>query len=75
MGAQSSIKSGMKSTAKKLGEGSSRRQGFGEARPSAKKSGAFGKEDAEHVTGMMGRSLNVKRDKAAKPKTRTAGEG
>jgi hypothetical protein len=75
MSEQTSRKSGMKSSAKKLQPGSRARFGFDPAPASQKVPGAFGKERDEMVSGMSGRSQNVKRDKARPPKTRTAGEG
>jgi hypothetical protein len=74
MGEQTSRKSGMKSSAKKLEPGSRARFGFDPAPASHKVPGAFGKEDAEHVSGMSGRSLNVKPDKAKPPKAKAPKE-
>jgi hypothetical protein len=73
MSEQTSRKSGMKSSAKKLQPGSRARMGYEPAPSSQKVPGAFGKEDAEHVSGMIGRAGNIQRDKARKPKVRTAG--
>ena len=68
MSEQTSRKSGMKSTAKKLQHGSRARFGFDPAPASNKVAGAFGKEEAEDVTSRGGRSLNVNPDFSNRPK-------
>ena len=68
MSEQTSRKSGMKSTAKKLQPGSRARFGFDPAPASHKVAGAFGKEGPEQVTGADGRSLNVKPDQSPRPR-------
>jgi hypothetical protein len=67
MNEQTSRKSGMKSTAKKLQPGSRARFGFDPAPASNKVSGAFGKEEPEEVTSRGGRSLNVNPDLSNRP--------
>jgi hypothetical protein len=68
MSEQTSRKSGMKSTAKKLQPGSRARFGFDPAPASHKVPGAFGKEDPGQVTSRGGRSLNVNPDLSNRPK-------
>lgn len=67
MNEQTSRKSGMKSTAKKLQPGSRARFGFDPAPASHKVAGAFGREGPEQVTGADGRSLNLKPDQSSRP--------